>query len=153
MTHFTEDEILNTTSLRTLGKEIHKRRAALFIIDKSEKGECPYSMYYKDQKLRHETRVRKEKEMKALLAEREILKLTTPKKEWYPKKRFCGRYRSDHNKIRRQIMREAFLKGFNVKSIAGYFEVTLPVVYRIIKVRALKLKIAEKKLLEDVGKG
>lgn len=146
MTHFTEDEIPRTTSLRTIGKEIHKRRSALFIIDKAEKGECPYAMYYKDQKVRHETRLKKEKEMKALLAEREIIKLTTPKKEWYPKKRFCGRYKGSNVKIRAEIMRDTWMAGYNPKEIAGYFKLNLVTVYKYLKIPYLKLKLKEKRL-------
>lgn len=139
MTHFTEDEI-PPTSLRTIGREIHKRRAALFIIDKAEKGECPYAMYYKDQKVRRETRIRKQKEMKALLLEREIIKQTTPKKLWYPKHKKCGRYYRTGSEIKSQIILEAVKEGFNVKQIAGYFKITLAPIYRRIK--------AQKKLVE-----
>lgn len=123
------------TTLRTIGKEIHKRRATLFIIDKAEKGECPYALYYKDQRVRRETRIKKEREMKALLKEREIIKLSTEKNLWYPRRKYCGRYNNTENDIKTEIMRQCFRYGFNVKEIAGYFRLTLPPVYRRINVK------------------
>lgn len=60
-------------------------------------------------------------------------------KFWYPR-------RFSPYQVKRKIMREAFLEGYNVKQIAGYFRVNLTSVYEAISVKALKVKRLEKQL-------
>jgi hypothetical protein len=134
------------TSLTSIGKEIHKRRAAIFIIEKAQAGELPYVLQYKDHHQRDLLKIQKEKEMKALIQEREIFKMMTPKKEWYPRKRYCGRYKGDNVRVRARIMRETFLAGFNPKEIAGYFQLDLVTIYKYLNVRKLKLVLAQRRL-------
>lgn len=65
--------------------------------------------------------------------------------KWYPN-------RLTEQKVRRKIIREAYMEGYNPKQIGGYFKICLTTVYENLNVKALNLKIKEKKLLEDVGK-
>lgn len=58
---------------------------------------------------------------------------------WYPR-------RLRPYKVKRKIMREAFLEGYNAKQIAAYFRMSLTSVYQSISVRALKAKILAKEL-------
>lgn len=54
--------------------------------------------------------------------------------------------------VKRMIMREAYMEGFSANQIAEYFGMGMTVVYESLNIKALRLKIAEKKLLRDVGK-
>lgn len=60
---------------------------------------------------------------------------------WYPEK-------LTEQEVKRKIMREAFIAGYNVKSIAAYFKLKPCSVYDKVNIRGLKLKIAEKRLAE-----
>lgn len=123
-------------TLTQLGKEIHKTGTAIWHLEKSMDGIEPYVWRFK--------RVNRPKELfrlktkkERLIDERAYIKLTTPKESWYPKKQFCGRYDNRLENAKTMIMREAFQSGYNVKSIAGYFKISLFAVYRRIKVKTL----------------
>jgi hypothetical protein len=60
---------------------------------------------------------------------------------FYPKKQ-------TEQQVKRKIMREAFMKDYNVKQIAAYFRVSLFTVYLNLNVRKLKVKKAEQRLLK-----
>ena len=47
--------------------------------------------------------------------------------------------------VTRMIMREAYLQGFNVKSIAGYFRKSIYTVYNNVNIAGLKSKIQKAK--------
>ena len=64
---------------------------------------------------------------------------------FYPRK-------MSEQQVKRRIMREAFMKDFNVKQIAGYFRVSLFTVYLNLNVRKLKVKKAEQRLLKTESK-
>lgn len=64
--------------------------------------------------------------------------------KWYPR-------RLSPSQIKRKIMREAFLDGYNVKQIASYFRLNLTSVYEAISVKALKVKRLEKQLENRLG--
>jgi len=52
---------------------------------------------------------------------------------WYPKR----------HDVLRKVMREAYMEGFNVKQIAGYFKVSLQSVYYKLNVSGLKAKMKQ----------
>lgn len=50
-----------------------------------------------------------------------------------------------HNrKIVSKIMSEAWLAGYNVKELAGYFNINISGVYRLLPIRDLKVKKARR---------
>lgn len=75
------------TPITKISHQIHKRESILFIINKAEAGQLPYTMAYKDEKYRQRAKERATKELEGLRKEREILKLTIPKENWYPKRK------------------------------------------------------------------
>lgn len=75
------------TPITKISHQIHKLESILFIITKAEIGEKPYSFCYKDPKQRERAKVKATKELAGLKAEREILKLTIPRENWYQKRK------------------------------------------------------------------
>lgn len=75
------------TPITKISHQIHKRESILFIISKAESGIKPYAMAYKDERYRDKVKVKAEKELEGLKKEREILKLSIPKQNWYPKRK------------------------------------------------------------------
>lgn len=61
---------------------------------------------------------------------------------FYPRKQ-------TEQQVKRKIMREAFMKDYNVKQIAAYFRVSLFTVYLNLNVRALKGKKSRAKTFES----
>ncbi len=59
--------------------------------------------------------------------------------KWYPK-------RLSEQQVKRKIMREAYMEGYNPKQIGGYFKICLTTVYANLNVKLLDLKIKEKRL-------
>lgn len=50
---------------------------------------------------------------------------------------------TEEGKVRRDIMREAFVNGFGVKQIAGYFKLSICRIYEQINITELKRKQRE----------
>lgn len=71
-------------------------------------------------------------------------KLIKKKIGWYPRK-------PSEQKVIRQIVREAFLQGWNVKEIAGYFKWKIGAVYNKLNIKALKVKIKERLLETSIN--
>jgi hypothetical protein len=53
--------------------------------------------------------------------------------KWYPKKLTA-------QQVRRKIIREAYMEGFNPKEIAGYFRVSLGTIYANLNVKSIVIK-------------
>lgn len=75
------------TPITKISHQIHKREAILFIINKAEAGDKRYAMAYKDIGYRDKVKTKATKELNGLKKEREILRLATPKENWYPKRK------------------------------------------------------------------
>lgn len=75
------------TPITKISHQIHKRESILFIINKAEEGDKRYVMAYKDVRHREKVKVKATKELDGLKKEREILRISTPKENWYPKRK------------------------------------------------------------------
>lgn len=125
---------LTTESISKIGKQIHRTESRLWALKKAIKHIPPYCLTYKNMDLAEQIILAKE-QAKNLREAQERLKKETPKSLWYPRRKYCGRYNNRENDIKTKIMKDCFRYGFNVKEIAGYFNLTLPPVYRRIKVK------------------
>lgn len=122
-----------------LSRQIHRKGTRIWMLTKAMKGIEPYCWRLKNLDIPAEL-VKDTKEFRQLRKQREELKASTPKNLLYPRRKYCGRYKGDSSKAITQVMRDAYMADFNVKTIAGYFNYTLPTVYRRIKI---KEKISE----------
>lgn len=121
-------------SIRMVSKQIHRTESRLWQLKKAINKEPPFCMVFKNKDLAEEIVLAKQK-AKQLHEVREKLKAETPKELWYPRRKNSGRYNNRENDIKTQIMKDCYRYGFNVKQIAGYFNLTLPPVYRRINVK------------------
>lgn len=124
-------------SIRMVSKQIHRTESRLWQLKKAINKEPPFCVVFKNKDLAEEIITAKEKARK-LHAVREKLKAETPKDQWYPRRKYQGRYNNRENEIKTQIMKDCFRYGWNVKQIAGYFNLTLAPVYKRIKVKLKK---------------
>lgn len=123
-------------SITQLSRQIHRKGTRIWHLKKAVEGVPKYAFEMKNLDVPYE--LAKEKmAIKELIAQREQLKTKTPKNLWYPKKKYCGRYKNDSSKAITRVMQDAFNEGFNVKTIAGYFNYTLACVYRRIQIKNL----------------
>jgi len=124
-------------TLQEIGREIHKVGTAIWHLEKSMDGVEPYVWRFKRVNRPKELlRLRERKE--TLIALRSHMKATTPKELWYPRRKYSGRYSNTESIIKTRIMREAFKEGYNVKSIAGYFNLSIPAIYARLQISKIK---------------
>lgn len=138
-------------SLRYLGSLIHRKKTRLWHLNKALAGIPKYYLAYCNMDIPYEYAKTKQ-DINELEKQRDHIKETTPKNLWYPNKRRCGhglkrKDRWNANRVIDRICEEAVLEGFNVKTIAAYFELQPVTVYQRIDMKALKVKMMEKELL------
>lgn len=128
---------LTTESISKIGRQIHRTESRLWQLKKAIKKVPPYCLSFKSLDIAEEI-IRAKEQAKNLREARERLKKETPKELWYPRKKYSGRYNNRENEIKTKIMKDCYRYGFNVKEIAGYFNLTLPNVYRRINIKLYK---------------
>lgn len=125
--------------------QIHLVRARLWTLNKALLGVRPYCLSYKTMDIPTEIKKSTNK-LLTLKDKREKLKASIPKENWYPRRKYSGRYNNTENEVKTMIMRECIDGGFNVKSVAGYFGLALPSVYQRVKLKMMRVKKMEKTL-------
>lgn len=125
---------LTTDSIRKIGQQIHRTNTRLWILKKAIAKVPPYCLGYKNMDIAEEI-IRAKEQVKNLKEAKERLKKETPKALWYPRRKYSGRYNNRENDIKTKIMKDCIRYGFNVKQIAGYFNLTLCSVYRRINIK------------------
>lgn len=117
-----------------ISKQIHRTDSRIWHLNKAIEGVPRYALMYKNMDKAEEI-LKSKRKARELREQRTLIKNMTPKTLWYPKKKYRGRYNNQVEKIKSKIMQECFDNGFNVKQIAGYFNLTLAPVYKRIKVK------------------
>lgn len=128
------------TSVKAYTQLIKGKKSLLWQMNKCLQGIRPYVFRFKTGDV-PEKLIQIKQEIKTLIEQREDLKNSTPKENWYPNFKNCGRDVSRESQVRTQIMREAFNENYNVKSIAAYFKVGETCVYRRINMQKLAGKM------------
>jgi hypothetical protein len=132
-TPITEHSMETTLSITSITKDIKRLYTRMYQYQKYLDKDTRYQLMFKRMDV-PEAMVKARAESKRLKELREEIKRNTPRDQWYPHYKNCGRYVTDESKVITQIMQEAFKAGFNVKSIAAYFNMSLTPVYRRIKI-------------------
>lgn len=125
---------LTTESISKIGHQIHRTKTRLWILKKAVAKVPPYCFGYKNMDIAEEI-IRAKEQIKNLKEAKERLKKETPKALWYPRRKYSGRYNNRENDIKTKIMKDCIRYGFNVKQVAGYFNLTLSSVYRRINIK------------------
>lgn len=79
-----------TNDIALIARKIHRHRSHLWQIRKANEGDERWVLAYKDAYQRNKTAKRLREELELLTAHLENLKASTPRKEWYPRKKNCG---------------------------------------------------------------
>lgn len=132
-------DLTHPNAIRKLSLKIHQKGRHLWQIEKANEGVPKWVMIYKDEAYRKEKARKLRNQIAELRAQRQYLYQKTPKKDWYPNFKNCGRRPNDseESKILSQVMKDAFNENFKVKSIANYFKVSESVVYKRIKMKKI----------------
>ncbi len=125
------------TNLRIIGREIHRTNSRIWQLEKARQNVLPYCLRYKTMDVIEEL-VKSRKQARELRKKREEIKRTTPKTLWYPRRKQQGRNNLRRSEVITQIMKECFKEGWNVKSIAAYFNIGVTPVYRRINIKTIE---------------
>lgn len=85
-------------SIAQLSRQIHRKESHLWGIERANEGHPIWVQAYKNAFKRNQTAARLRKEIELLQAQRQILYDQTPKEQWHPAKKRCGRFKGNKNR-------------------------------------------------------